>query len=134
MSTQNENVYFGKSGIDLMANFDSRVDKPIDSRLTVKNFDGLNELFESNVVYDGLIVYCEASGTYMQFTQTEAPTPTDLNGKGVWQNLSGVLLSQNTAYNEDTETLTIGFNHLAQVNTTKNMDNITTELTIKPQN
>jgi hypothetical protein len=59
-----KNNYYG-SGIYVAGNIDiGAVGLPADSRLMVPNLAGLDELVEAKKVYDGMIVYCEATGTY----------------------------------------------------------------------
>ena len=53
-----------KGGISLGTNFELISDKPLDSRLTVPNYNGLNELIINNAAYEGMIVYDEETKKY----------------------------------------------------------------------
>ena len=54
-----ENTNFG--GISVDSKFAPQMTFPLDSRSTVKNTNGLNELITANAAYDGMIVYVESN-------------------------------------------------------------------------
>lgn len=62
-----ENKYFGTGGIVVANNFDISVPAPIDSRTTVANETGLQELKNEGRVYEGLVAFNEATKKYHKF-------------------------------------------------------------------
>ena len=62
-----ENKYFGSGGIIVANNFDISVQKPIDSRTTVANETGLQELKNEGRVYEGLVAFNQATQKYHKF-------------------------------------------------------------------